>query len=158
MSASYLILLAFLLGGVCGLRSMTAPALVCWAAYLGWLHLPPADTRIVGSPISVGIFTLFALAELVADKLPFIPSRVKPGPLIVRIVFAGLCARALCLTAAQPSLIAESAGALGAVAGAFAGYQLRRFLTVQKKLPDLPVALVEDAFAIGLGLFVVTRF
>jgi len=31
--------LAFLLGAVAGLRSMTAPAAVAWAARLGWLHL-----------------------------------------------------------------------------------------------------------------------
>lgn len=30
---------AFLIGVVTGLRSMTAPAAVSWAARLGWLHL-----------------------------------------------------------------------------------------------------------------------
>ena len=32
-------LLALLLGVVAGLRAMTAPALVSWAAHLGWLDL-----------------------------------------------------------------------------------------------------------------------
>ena len=32
-------LLAFLIGIVAGLRSMTAPAAVSWASYLGRLHL-----------------------------------------------------------------------------------------------------------------------
>ena len=31
--------LAFLIGVVAGLRSMTPPAAVSWAARLGWLHL-----------------------------------------------------------------------------------------------------------------------
>ena len=31
-------LLSFLLGCVDGLRSLTAPAIMCWAAHLGWLH------------------------------------------------------------------------------------------------------------------------
>ena len=32
-------LLAFLMGMVAGLRSMTAPTAVSWATRLGWLHL-----------------------------------------------------------------------------------------------------------------------
>ena len=32
-------LLALLIGVVAGLRAMTAPAAVSWAAYLGWLPL-----------------------------------------------------------------------------------------------------------------------
>jgi uncharacterized membrane protein len=33
------LILVFLLGCVSGLRSLTAPAVVCWAAHFGWLHL-----------------------------------------------------------------------------------------------------------------------
>jgi uncharacterized membrane protein len=31
--------LAFLIGVIAGLRSLTAPAVLSWAAHLGWLHL-----------------------------------------------------------------------------------------------------------------------
>jgi uncharacterized membrane protein len=179
MSSSYLLLLAFLLGCVCGLRSMTAPALVCWAAHLGWLQLAGSPLNFLASPISVAVFTLFAVGELIADKFPFIPSRVTPGPLIVRILFGALCGWALGISASQHAsyffagshglalrqvvasqraIIGILAGAIGGLAGAFAGYNLRCFLTVQKKRPDLPIALLEDACAIALGLFVVTRF
>ena len=45
MHSSLVYLLAFGIGLVTGLRSMTGPALVCWAAHLGWLNLE--DSRLV---------------------------------------------------------------------------------------------------------------
>ena len=76
------LLLALGIGFVAGLRSMTAPALVCWAAHLQWIHLQGTPLGFMASPIAVGIFTLAAIAELVADKLPKTPARTAAGPLI----------------------------------------------------------------------------
>ena len=39
MAASYVLVLAFSIGIIAGLRSLTAPAVVCWAVRLGWLNL-----------------------------------------------------------------------------------------------------------------------
>jgi uncharacterized membrane protein len=41
---------------------------------------------------------------------------------------------------------------LGAIVGAFAGYHMRRRLS--RDLPDLGVAVLEDALAIGGGILV----
>ena len=49
------------------------------------------------------------------------------------------------------------AGAIGGVAGTFAGYTVRRHLTVVRKLPDLAVALAEDVIAVGLAVLVASR-
>ena len=80
MSPSEVILLAFLIGVVSGLRSLTAPAAVAWAAHLGWIKLGGRLLAFMGSTAAVAIFTLAALGELVADKLPSTPSRTAhPG-------------------------------------------------------------------------------
>ena len=68
------ILLAFLIGFFAGLRSLTAPAVTAWAVHLGWMKLPGA-LALMGSIPAVAIFTLLAVVELVADKLPNTPSR-----------------------------------------------------------------------------------
>ena len=39
MNPSYVLLLAFLIGVIGGLRTMTAPAVVAWAANRHWLNL-----------------------------------------------------------------------------------------------------------------------
>ena len=58
MSPSEVILLAFLIGVVSGLRSLTAPAAVAWAAHLGWIKLGGRLLAFMGSTAAVAIFTL----------------------------------------------------------------------------------------------------
>jgi uncharacterized membrane protein len=116
-----ILLYAFLIGCVCGLRSMTAPAVVAWGAHLGWLHLQGL-LAFFANKISLVIFSLFALGELIADKLPFIPARTQAGPLGVRIIFGALCGAALCISGAASPRLGAILGGLGGVAGAFAGY------------------------------------
>jgi uncharacterized membrane protein len=151
-----ILLLAFLIGCVCGLRSMTAPAAVAWGAQLGWLHLDKSLLAFLGNKISVVVFSLFAFGELIADKLPFIPARTQAGPLVVRIIFGAGCGAALCISHAASPVFGAVLGGLGGVAGAFAGYHYRRGLS--GKAADLVLALLEDTVAVGGGLLLVSRW
>src|SRR3981081_2427302 len=90
MNASEALLLAFLIGIVAGLRSLTAPAVVAWAAHRNWIDLHNTSLSFMGSTAALIIFILLALVELVADQLPSTPSRTKPPGLIARIVLGGL--------------------------------------------------------------------
>jgi uncharacterized membrane protein len=82
------LLLAFLIGIFAGLRSLTSPVTMAWAAHLGWLKLE-APLSYIGSLPSVVILTLLAVAELVGDKLPRTPNRTAPLGLIARLVIGG---------------------------------------------------------------------
>jgi uncharacterized membrane protein len=155
--ATNLLVYCFLIGVVCGLRSMTAPAAVCWGAHLGWLRFAGTKLAFIDSPITLVVFTLFALGEIVADKLPNTPARTAPPGLIARIVFGACSAGALAVSAGGNVGVASALGAAGALAGTFGGYRVRRALTVNGKLPDLPVALLEDLIAIGGGLWIVSH-
>ena len=147
--------LAFLIGVVAGLRSLTAPAVVSWAARLGWLHLENTWLAFLGSAATPYILTLLAVGELVNDKLPRTPSRKAPAPFIARVVTGALCGAAL--GAAGQALIGGLvAGALGAVAGTLGGYELRARLVAAIGGKDLPVALLEDLIAIGGALWIVS--
>ena len=80
---------SFLIGFFAGLRSPTPPAATAWAAHLGWLKLE-RPLSLIGSLPAVVIFTVLAAVELVADKLPNIPSRTSPPGLIARMVMGAL--------------------------------------------------------------------
>jgi uncharacterized membrane protein len=69
-----MLLFAFLIGFFTGLRALTAPAVTAWTVYLGWLKLE-RPLSLIGSLPAAVIFTLLAIAELVADKLPQTPRR-----------------------------------------------------------------------------------
>jgi uncharacterized membrane protein len=158
MAPSTVLLLAFLIGVVCGLRSLTAPAVVAWAAHRGWIHLNQARLHFLGSTPAVVIFTLFAIVELVGDQLPSAPSRTAPPGLIARILLGALCGAAIAASGAQSIALGALLGAMGGVAGAFGGYRVRTRLVKALKVPDFVIATLEDAVAIGAGLFIVSRY
>ena len=138
-----------------GLRSLTAPAVVAWGAHLSWLNLHGSPLAFIGSTPAVAIFSLLAIGELVADKLPMIPKRTAPAPLIARIITGGLCGACLCAAAGQSFVAGALLGGIGGIVGAFLGYGIRRRLDLHIK--DLLVAACEDLVAIGLALFLVSR-
>jgi uncharacterized membrane protein len=152
---SYVLLLALGIGIVAGLRSLTAPAVVAWSAHLGWLNLHGSPVAFMGSTTAVAILSLLAIGELVADKLPMIPKRTSPAPLMARIVTGGLCGACLCAAAGISLLAGALIGGIGGIVGAFLGYGTRRRLDLHIK--DLVVAVCEDVVAVGLALFLVSR-
>jgi uncharacterized membrane protein len=151
-----LLLLALLIGIAAGLRSMAPLAVVAWAAQ-SWPAVASSSLGFMAAPAAAYILTALAVGELIADKLPFIPSRLKPGPLSGRILSGALSAAVLCAAAQQPLIVGAIVGAVGGVIGSFAGHAVRRNLSVTRRLPDLPVALVEDLVTIALAVLVVSR-
>jgi uncharacterized membrane protein len=149
--------LAFGIGFVAGLRSLTAPAAVSWAACLGWLDLHGSPLAFMGSRVAVAIFSLLAIAEYVVDLLPRTPSRTRPGSLIARMVMGGFSGAGLCLAAGRLPLIGMVLGAIGAVIGTFSGFEIRRRLVRGLKVKDAFIAIPEDLVAIGLAYLIVSR-
>lgn len=150
------LLLAFLIGIFAGLRSLTAPATVAWAAHLGWLKLD-SPLSFIGSLPSVVILTLLAVGELVGDKLPKTPNRTAPLGLIARLVTGGVSGACITSAGGQGALLGALLGAVGGVVGCFGGFKARKKLVKALNAPDLYVALFEDLVAIAGCLWVVTR-
>ncbi|HUJ23399.1 MAG TPA: DUF4126 family protein [Bryobacteraceae bacterium] len=149
--------LAFLIGVVVGLRSLTAPAAVSWAARLGWLHLENTWLAFLGFAITPYILSVLAVGEWIADKLPKTPSRKAPMGFTARIVSGALCGAALGATS-QALAGGLLAGVLGGIAGTLGGYEFRVRLVRAIGGNDLPIALLEDAIAIGGAILIVSRF
>lgn len=157
MNGDYFFALALGIGIVAGLRSLTAPAVVAWAAHLGWLNLAGSNVAFMGSTAAVAIFSLLAVGEWLADKVPGVPRRTSIAPLLARICTGALCGACLAAAANRSLLPACILAGVGGVIGAFAGYEIRRRLVTQLQVRDLIVAICEDLIAIGLAFFIVSR-
>lgn len=145
-------LLALLIGVVAGLRAMTAPALVAWAAHLGWLDLNGSWLGFFSSVWARGILTLLALVELVTDQLPTTPSRTVPVQFGARLVSGALSGAAI--GAGSGAMLGGLiAGISGAVIGTLGGREFRARLA-KAFGSDRPAALIEDVVAIG-GAFLI---
>jgi uncharacterized membrane protein len=158
MNSGFVLLLVFGIGIVAGLRTMTAPAVVAWAAYVGWINLPSSYFNFMGFVLAAGLFTVGALIEYVVDQLPSTPARTTAGPLAARIVMGMLTGACLAIAGGASPWVGALLGALGAISGAYAGYQARVRLVRGLRVPDAAIAIPEDLVAIGLGLLLVSRF
>src|ERR1700730_6232841 len=110
MNASQVLLLAFLIGVVAGLRSLTAPAVMAWAAHRNWLNLHNTPLSFMGSTAAFISFALLAAVELVADQLPSTPSRLKPPGLIARVILGGLSGAGVVVAGAQSIALGAGVG------------------------------------------------
>jgi uncharacterized membrane protein len=123
------------LGVITGLRSFSGPAVVA---------------NRLGTPGEAHFADALAVSELIADKLPFMPDRTKPGALAFRAVSGAVCGYLMAKnkkrTQGEKLMSAFVAGA-AAVAAAYAGLEFRK----RVKLPPLTAALLEDAFTVGSG-------
>jgi uncharacterized membrane protein len=153
-SATMTYLVALLIGVVAGLRSLTAPALVSWAARVGRLPLGGTWLAFLGYRWTPWIFALLAVAELVIDQLPSTPSRTAPRGFTVRIITGALSGGAVGASAgaAVGGLVA---GVVGAVLGTLGGSTFRGRLAAAFHR-DRPAAFIEDVIALGGGALLFT--
>jgi len=146
---------AFLIGTTSGLRALIGMAAVSWAVHFGILPLGHTWLAFLGYAFTPYILTLMAVGELVNDKLPKTPSRLIPPQFISRIVTGALCGLAIGISG-NGIITGLVAGIMGAVAGTFGGAKARSVLA-SRFGRDLPAALLEDAFALGIAVFALFR-
>ncbi len=134
-------LLALIIAMTAGLRTFVPVLAVRWP-YMNW------TTWVAG---------LFALAELIADKLPGVPGRTQIGPMLLRSVSGAFCAWMVGTPLGLSPAVAVVIGVLGAICGAYLGYGWRMRLAPSMKLPSIAAALVEDVVALVAAFWVVLR-
>lgn len=154
---NYVFAFAIGIGFTAGLRSLTPPAVLAWAAHLGWLNLTNSPLAFMGSIIAVVIFSMLAVFELFADLQPSTQKRTAPVPLVARILTGALCGACVCAASHQSLIVGAILGAVGGIIGAFAGYEIRRRLVAALNVKDIFIALLEDLVTIGLACFFVSR-
>jgi len=141
-----IIILALLIGVIAGLRAMTAPAAVAWAASLGWFDISQTPLAFMGYRWAPWILTVLAVGELITDQRPGTPSRKVPVQFGTRILTGGLSGAAIGASGGSLGL-GMVAGIVGAVIGTYGGATVRARLAASFGR-DLPAALIEDVVAV----------
>ena len=144
------------IGFVAGLRSMTAPAAVSWGASTGRLSLGHSPLALLDTARAEHTTRKLALGEFVSDKTPLLPSRLKPGSLLFRLISGGVCGAAISVSDGANPRAGAALGATGALVGSLLGYAWRTRVIKQWQVPDFAGALMEDGVAIGLATAVVS--
>ena len=144
---------ALLVGVIAGLRAMTAPAAVSWAAFFGLLGLEGSWLAFLSYRLTPWILTLLALIEIITNKLPSGPSWKAPVEFATRIIMGALAGGAIG-AAGGSVIVGLAAGAVGAVIGTLGGAAVRARLAMSSE-GTAPPPLLEDAVAILGGALIV---
>ncbi|RKH70840.1 DUF4126 family protein [Corallococcus aberystwythensis] len=138
-------------GVLAGMRSMTAPALLTREFSRKPTRalkrsLPGLTSKKVAKRLGV-----LALGELVGDKAPTTPPRIKFAPLTGRILAGAITGAAVSRDRKGPRVGFALVGAVAAIASSYVFYGLRRFVTQRLRVPDLAAGLIEDGLTLALG-------
>lgn len=139
-------------GAVTGMRSMSGLAFMS-------RHLSETAGRgarsvtlsLLGSRSVSRVITAMAAGEMAADKLPAIPSRTEPAPLIGRAALGALAGFSVAEYRAGSKLAGALLGALSAVGTSFLFARIRKEVAERTSIPDWIVAGLEDALVLKGG-------
>jgi uncharacterized membrane protein len=153
--SSFTYLRPLILGVVTGMRSMLPLALLATAPVPALTEGETRSPGVLHGGAGRALALTAAGGEIVADKLPFVPSRIDRGPLAGRLALGALAGVLYSRERGLAPIGGAGLAALGAAAGAFGGYYIRRNLGQASHLPDPVWAVAEDAVALLLGRWTV---
>jgi uncharacterized membrane protein len=148
---------AALLGTVAGMRSMAAPAILGRLSSKGALDGITGPLAFVGKPLFSPAMSFLTVGEMIVDKLPIAPNRTEVGPLLGRALTGALSGAVVCAAKKRPAWAGALIGAAAAVGATYGAYQLRKRAGSKLHLPDMLIALTEDAVVGSLGVAITSR-
>jgi uncharacterized membrane protein len=129
-----ILILSLLIGVVAGLRAMTAPAAVAWAAHLGGLSLAGTPLAFMGHVAAAWLSAGSAGWSATSCRR----RRAARSRCSSARILTGALSAAIAAPSGRPRLVA---GVVGAVIGTFGGAAARRSGAGLRR--DLPAALIE---------------
>jgi uncharacterized membrane protein len=133
------------LGAIAGVRSMAAPAILSRSAVDGRVGgLENTPFAALGSRRVSTALRALEIGELIVDKLPVLPNRTSPPPLLGRAASGALVGAALFASGGRRSVMGGALGAASAMAAAYAAERLRMQIIQRLGAPNVAAGLLED--------------
>ena len=148
---------AALLGAMSGMRTMSATVAISQLVKSGVAPIQHAGIDLLNQPIAARATAFLAVAEAVADKLPFIPKRTQSFALFGRAFTGAISGAALSSSRKRSLLVGGLLGAIGAVGAAYATYELRKAATRNLHVPNALAGIAEDALVASSGWLIASR-
>ena len=141
------------LGILAGMRTASAPAI---ASHILSHH----HTKALGkSPLKfmqndkVAIaLKVLAVGELIGDKLPNTPNRIKSGGLVLRCIAGSLAGASIFEASGNSAFAGAFVGSVTAFGSTFGSYFIRKNIVLKLSLLDPVIGALEDALVIGAGV------
>jgi uncharacterized membrane protein len=140
------------IGALAGSRSMAAPAIT--SHILSHHHsrrLEHTPLNFLQSKIASNALLLLAIGEVVADKLPNTPNRIKPAGVIFRCVTGAVAGATVSKATGGKAAAGAVFGAVSALASTYLCFFARKYTVKGTRIIDPIIGALEDALVIGAG-------
>jgi uncharacterized membrane protein len=141
------------IGALAGMRSSSAPVIT------SQILSRHQSKRLVHSRLSfmqskavANTFAVLSAGELIVDKLPTTPNRIKAGSVIFRSLSGALAGASIYKAIGKNTIIGALLGASSAFASTYISYKLRTTTVKQTHTIDPIIGAIEDILVVGAGI------
>jgi len=140
------------LGMLAGMRSTSAPAVASHILSDDHSnHLSKSPLNFMQSKSVANALKAALAGELITDKLPFTPDRIKTSSVIVRCLAGSLAGASVYKACKESPVKGALLGGTAAVLSTFGSFYLRKAVVSGTKLSDPVVGAIEDALVLTAG-------
>jgi uncharacterized membrane protein len=144
------------IGALAGMRTSSAPVIA--SHILSARH----HSRLAHSPLNfmqsrkvAGALKVLSLTELVMDKLPSTPNRIRPAGVVFRCLSGALAGASIYKASGNNVATGAALGIASAFAATYLSFALRRGTVKHTHIIDPIIGAIEDALVIGAGVGIV---
>ena len=141
------------IGALAGMRTSSAPVIT--SHILSHHHsknLEQSPLSFMQSKTVANTLKIIAISELVVDKLPSTPNRIKPAGVVFRCLAGALAGASINKATGGKVITGALLGASSAFVSTYLSYMLRKATVKNTGIIDPIIGAVEDALVIGAGV------
>jgi len=144
------------LGVLAGMRTSTAPAIANRILSQHYSRqLAHSSLAFMQSDKVATALKIFVIAELIGDKIPSAPDRIKPVGMVARCLSGALAGASIYKASGNKALSGALIGSATALASTFGSFLLRKSIVKRTRIFDPIIGVLEDALVIGAGVAMV---
>jgi uncharacterized membrane protein len=141
------------IGTLAGMRTSSAPAITSQIlSHHQSKNLDHSPLSFMQSKTFANTLTLLTLSEVIMDKLPSTPNRIRPEGFAFRCLSGALAGASIYKSTGNNVLVGTLLGAASAAASTYLSYIVRKTIVEKTKIFDPIVGGIEDALVLGAGV------
>jgi uncharacterized membrane protein len=141
------------IGTLAGMRTSSAPAIT--SQILSHHHskrLEHSPLNFMQSKVVANTLTFLTIGEVIMDKLPSTPNRIRPEGFVFRCLSGALAGASIYKATGGNVLAGALLGSASAAASTYLSFILRKNTVKKTKIFDPIIGAIEDALVVGAGV------
>lgn len=141
------------IGALAGMRTSSAPAITSQILSHHYSkNIKNSPLSFMQSKTVANTLTFLTIGEVILDKLPSTPNRIKPAGFAFRCLSGALAGASIYKATGGNVLLGTLLGSASAAASTYLSFVLRKNTVEKTRIIDPVIGAIEDALAVGAGI------